>query len=148
MVESFYIIYKNFLPSKSTAPMSSLTFFFWGTLFLRKKDWEKDFIFKKKSLTCVRKACNHRVIILNRGSMFAFQWREFSPPLSSAHRRKTDRRRCNSQGTQNTYFSLSHPPTTRANSQWARSLEWRCTLQSGRIASLSSRSLARHALSI
>ena len=28
----------------------------------------------------------HRVIILNRGSMFAFQWREFSPPLSSAHR--------------------------------------------------------------
>ena len=25
-------------------------------------------------------------IILNRGSMFAFQWREFSPPLSSAHR--------------------------------------------------------------
>ena len=29
---------------------------------------------------------SHRVIILNRGSMFAFQWREFSPPLSSAHR--------------------------------------------------------------
>ena len=28
----------------------------------------------------------HRVIILNRGSMFAFQSREFSPPLSSAHR--------------------------------------------------------------
>ena len=28
----------------------------------------------------------HRVIILNRGTMFAFQWREFSPPLSSAHR--------------------------------------------------------------
>ena len=28
----------------------------------------------------------HRAIILNRGSMFAFQWREFSPPLSSAHR--------------------------------------------------------------
>ena len=27
-----------------------------------------------------------RVIILNRGSMFAFQWREFSPPLSSALR--------------------------------------------------------------
>ena len=26
----------------------------------------------------------HRVIILNRGSMFAFQWREFSTPLSSA----------------------------------------------------------------
>ena len=28
----------------------------------------------------------HRVIILIRGSMFFFQWREFSPPLSSAHR--------------------------------------------------------------
>ena len=28
---------------------------------------------------------NHRVIILNRGSMFAFQGREFSSPLSSAH---------------------------------------------------------------
>ena len=28
----------------------------------------------------------HRVIILNRRSMFAFQWREFPPPLSSAHR--------------------------------------------------------------
>ena len=34
----------------------------------------------------VRKSYNHRVIILNRGSMFAFQWREFSPSLSSAHR--------------------------------------------------------------
>ena len=49
----------------------------------------------------------HRVIILNRGSMFAFQWREFSPPLSSSHRQKRDRRRCNSRGTQNTYFPLS-----------------------------------------
>ena len=28
----------------------------------------------------------HRIIILSRGSMFAFQWREFSPPSSSAHR--------------------------------------------------------------
>ena len=28
----------------------------------------------------------HRVIILYRGSMCAFQWREFSQPLSSAHR--------------------------------------------------------------
>ena len=27
---------------------------------------------------------SHRLIILNRGSMLAFQWREFSPPLSSA----------------------------------------------------------------
>ena len=41
----------------------------------------------------------HRVIILNRGIIFAFQWREFSPLLSSAHRllnrQKIDRRRCN-----------------------------------------------------
>ena len=69
---------------------------------------------------------NHRVIILNRGSMFAFQWREFSPPLSSAHRllrwyhrQKRDRRRCNSQGIP------PQPPATRAISQWACSLEWR-----------------------
>ena len=68
----------------------------------------------------------HRVIILNRGSMFAFQWREFSPPLSSAHRllqcyhkQKRDRRRCNSQGIP------PQPLFTRAISQWARSLEWR-----------------------
>ena len=60
----------------------------------------------------------HRVIILNRGSMFAFQWRE-----DFSHRQKRDRRRCNSWGTQNTYFSL--PLLTRAIDQWARSLEWR-----------------------
>ena len=76
--------------------------------------------------------CVHRVIILNRGSMFAFPWREFSPPLSSAekdcsHRRKRDRKRCNYRGTQNTYFSLSAPPPpqTRPISQWTRSLNWR-----------------------
>ena len=48
---------------------------------------------------------DHRGTILNRGSMFAFQWREFSLPLSSAHRlfqcyhrQKRDRRSCNSRG--------------------------------------------------
>ena len=68
----------------------------------------------------------HRVIILNRGSMFAFQWREFSPLLSSAHRllqcyhrQQRDRRRCNSRGIP------LQPPTTMVISQWARSLEWR-----------------------
>ena len=68
----------------------------------------------------------HRVIILNRESMFAFQWREFSPPLSSAHRllqcyhrQKRDRRRYNSLGIP------PHPPAAKAISQWARSLEWR-----------------------
>ena len=57
--------------------------------------------------------------------MFAFQWREFSPPLNSIHRQKRDRRRCNSRGTQNRYFSLRLPPLlpTRDISQWARSLE-------------------------
>ena len=69
---------------------------------------------------------NHRVIILDRGSMFPFQWKEFSPPLISAHRllqcyhrQKRDRRRCNSRGIP------PQPPATRAISQWARSLEWR-----------------------
>ena len=68
----------------------------------------------------------HRVIILNRGSIFAFQWREFSPPLSSAHRlfqcyhrQKRDRRRCNSRGIP------PQPPTFRVISPWERNLEWR-----------------------
>ena len=58
--------------------------------------------------------------------MFAFQWKEFSSPLSSAHRLlqcyhrpKRYRRRCNSRGIPN------QPPATRAISQWARILEWR-----------------------
>ena len=58
--------------------------------------------------------------------MFAFQWREFSPPLSSAHRQKRDRRPYNFRGTQNTYFSPPPPPIpTRAINQWARCLEYR-----------------------
>ena len=74
----------------------------------------------------------HRVIMLNRGSMLAFQWRKFSPPLSSAHKllkntKEVDRRRCNSRGTQNTYFSLSSP-TSPPPPQLARSLEWRHAL--------------------
>ena len=61
--------------------------------------------------------------------MFAFQWTEFSPPFSSAHRlfqcyhrQKRDRRRCNPRGI---------PPQPPATSErvgkpsWARSLEWR-----------------------
>ena len=58
--------------------------------------------------------------------MFAFQWREFSPPFSSAHRllqcyhlQKRDRRRCNSRRTP------PQPPASRVISQWASSLEWR-----------------------
>ena len=70
----------------------------------------------------------HRVIILNRGSIFASQWREFSQLLSSAHRllqcyhrQKRDRRRCISRGIP------PQPPATRVICQWASSLEWRVT---------------------
>ena len=62
---------------------------------------------------------DHRVIILNRGSMFAFKWREFSPPLSSAHRQKRDRKHCNSRGIP------PQPPATNVISQWAHRVEWR-----------------------
>ena len=71
---------------------------------------------------------NHRVIILNRGSMFAFQRRKFSPPLSFAHRifqcyywQKRDKRRCSSRGIP----PQPPPPATRAISQCECSLEWR-----------------------
>ena len=81
---------------------------------------------RKNLLRFLNRSDAHRVIILNRGTMFAFQWREFSPSLSSAHRllqcyhrQKRDRRRCNSLGIP------PHPHITRAISQWARSLEWR-----------------------
>ena len=67
----------------------------------------------------------HRVIILNIGSLFALQWREFSPALSCAHRllqcyhrQKRDRRRCN-------YRRIPpQPPATKFICQWASSLEW------------------------
>ena len=96
---------------------------------------------------------DRRVIILNRASMFAFQWREFSPPLNSAHRllqsyhrQKRDRRRCNSRG-----IPLSPPPIGSLANERAVPCDvtlWRCTLRSERIASLSSRSLVRYAPSI
>ena len=49
--------------------------------------------------------------------MFAFQWREFSPPLSSAHRLLPY--------TKERQETLQFPPPTMAISQWARSLEFR-----------------------
>ena len=65
--------------------------------------------------------CIHRVIILNRGSMFAFQWREFSPPSSSAHnsshRQKRDRRHCN-------YILLPQPPPFRSLARHAHSIHY------------------------
>ena len=69
---------------------------------------------------------SHRVIILNRGNMFAFQWREFSPPLSSAHRLL----QCyHSQWEIGDAAipgeSPSAPRHYRAISQWASSLDWR-----------------------
>ena len=70
----------------------------------------------------------HSVIILNRGSMFAFQWREFSPPLSSAPQNppidKREIRDAAIPGGNAEYIRLPQPKT-RAISQWARSLEWR-----------------------
>ena len=78
-------------------------------------------------VTVKRPVVTELYIILNRGSMFAFQWREFSPPLSSFHRllhcyhrQKRDRRRCN-----NSRGIPPQQPATRAISQWARNLEWR-----------------------
>ena len=80
--------------------------------------------------------------------MFAFQWKEFSPPLSSAHRlsyrQKRDTKSCNSRGTQNTYFSLATNPPPPPHQLGPLANEravprdvtlWRCTLWSGRIAS-------------
>ena len=76
-------------------------------------------------IMCVCQSGQLRVIILNRGSTFAFQWREFSPSLSSAHRllqcynrQKRDRKRYNSRGIP------PQPPVTWVVSQWASSLEW------------------------
>ena len=90
----------------------------------------------------------HRVIILNRGSMFAFQWREFSLPLSSAHRllqcyhrQKRDRTRCNSRGT-----ALIPPQLgSLANKRAVLSdvTLWRCTFWSWKFASLSSYSIVK-----
>ena len=67
---------------------------------------------------------NHRVIILNRGSMVAFQWREFSPPLSSAHRllpKMKEREVCILRSPGNAeYILLPQPPPSAR----AISLEW------------------------
>ena len=69
----------------------------------------------------LEKWVTHKVIILNRGSMFAFQWifpgvrlRPQTPSID-----KRDRRRCNS------LEMPSLPPPNRAISQWTCSLEWR-----------------------
>ena len=72
---------------------------------------------------------NHRVIILNRRSMFAFQWREFSPPLSSAHRLL----QCYHSQWEIEDAAIpgefpSAPLYYKAISQWLSSLEWRHTV--------------------
>ena len=68
----------------------------------------------------------HRVIILNRGSMFTFQWKEFSPPLNSAHRLL----QCyHSQWEIGDAAIPGEIPLSprhyRAISQWESSLNWR-----------------------
>ena len=92
---------------------------------------------------------NHRVIILNRGSMFAFQWREFSPPLSSAHRLL----QCyHSQWEIGDAANPPQPPTTigpLANERAVSSdvILWRCTFWSGNLHQFLVILLWRHALS-
>ena len=68
----------------------------------------------------------HRVILLSRGSMFAFQWREFSPLLSSAHRLL----QCYHSQWEIGEAAIPGefpliPPATSVISQWESSLEWR-----------------------
>ena len=86
--------------------------------------------------------CVHRVIILNRGSMFAFQWREFFPPLSSAHRLL----QCyHSQWEIGDAaipgeIPLSPSPLGSLTNERAVSSDvtlWRCTFWSGKFASVS-----------
>ena len=103
----------------------------------------------KREKYTVKMNWRHRVIILNRGSMFAFQWREFSPPLSSAHillmgyhRQKRDRRNCNSRRIP------PQPPATRGTLANERAVSsdvmlWRCTYWSGKFASFSSYSIVK-----
>ena len=96
---------------------------------------------RKTLLRFLNRSGAHTVIILNRGSMFAFQWRGFPPPLSFAHRllqcyhrQKRGRRRCNSRGLP------LQPSATWAISQWAL---WRCLIWSGKFASVSSYSIVK-----
>ena len=64
----------------------------------------------------------HRVILLNRGTLFASQWKEFSLPLSSAHRLL----QCyHSQWEIGDAAIPPQPPAFTVISQWARRLEWR-----------------------
>ena len=104
-----------------------------------------------------RKWYKHRVIILNRGSLFAFQWREFSTTVElHPETPPIDKRVIGNAaipGERRIHTTPSPPPQLGllANDPAVSSdvTLWRCTLRSGRIiASLSSRSLARHAPSI
>ena len=106
---------------------------------------------RKTLLRFLNRSDAHRVIILNRRSMFAFQGREFSPPLSSAHRllqcyyrQKRDRRRCNSRGIP----PQPPPPPPLGPSANERAVSsdvtlWRCPIWSGKFASVSSYSIVK-----
>ena len=83
---------------------------------------------RKTLLRFLNRSDAHRVIILNGGRMFAFEWREFSLLLSFAHRllpcyhrQKRYRRRCNSRAIP------PQPLATRVIGQWAHSLDSRVT---------------------
>ena len=98
--------------------------------------------------SCSYLLCWHHRVILNRGSMFAFQWREFSPPLSSAH---TLLQCYHSQWEIEDAaipgeFPLSPPPLGPLANGGAVSSDvtlWRCTTWSGKFASVSSYSIAK-----
>ena len=74
------------------------------------KIYHKNFLIRFRTNSTI-----HRVIILNRGSMFDFQWREFFPPLSSAHRllphKKRDRGNAAITGKRRMHTSPSDPLT-------------------------------------
>ena len=63
-----------------------------------------------------------------RGRMFAFQWREFSPPLSSAHRLFQCYHSREFAIPAAIPWNSPSAPATRVISQWERSLEWRHTM--------------------
>ena len=93
---------------------------------------------------------HHRVIILKRGSMFAFQWREYSPPLMLRPQTPPlDKIKIGynaiPRGTQNTYFSLTLQLRPLVNKRTVSNdvTLWHCTFWSEKFASASSYSIVK-----
>ena len=86
----------------------------------------------------------HRVIILNRGSMFAFQWREFSSSSTTIANERYE----TLQFPGNSPSAPPPPPATIIIGSLANECAvssdvtlWRCTFWSGKFASVSSYSI-------